>query len=200
MPIPPESNLDAIRSWLLAREKWPANKLDTDQLRQFLLFEDAKVRARSSSELVAEAEAEAMHDAERSKRLLSWTWRHECIRLCEFGPWRSVGDALPFEACRRSAVEAATFLRQNPDALPGSADRNLQARYQLHASRIRVLAELSDVLREFTFLSVLVAAAKHRGREGCEALPYSSEDGSHRAIAMALAGHDTILAWVGSPG
>ena len=112
---------------------------------------------------------------------------------------RTVGDGLPLEACRRSAVEAADFIRKHPHALPHPIKPNQQTRYQENR-RVSANKTIDRCVAFVALSSVLVAKQDDRGREGCEALSYSSEDGSHRAIAMALAGHETIAAWIGHPG
>jgi hypothetical protein len=76
---------------------------------------------------------------------------------------------------------------------------NQKAQYQKALARIHNLAQFSDVMRSFPLLAILVAEQNHRGREDCESLRYSSEDGSNRAIAMALAGHETVSAWICRP-
>jgi len=191
------ANLCAIRCWLMARLPWPSD-IDADpaQLRQHLFHEAEGIEALPSQTLIEEAEREAQRDPHRSERLLTWSWRNEVIRLSDFGTWHTVGDALPREACRRSAVEAAAFLRKFPDGLPGPQGPDRQARYLTHVSKIRKLAKSSDLLRSVPLLSILAAERDQRGREECEALRFSCEDGSHRAIAMALAGHETISAWI----
>jgi hypothetical protein len=191
------ANLCAIRCWLMAKFPWPPGiDADQEQLRQLLFSEAASIEAMPPEKLIEAARAETQHDRHRSNRLLTWSWRNEYIRLADFGTWRTVGDALPREACRRSAVEAAAFVAQFLDGLPGPQQLELQARYQAHVSRIRNLARCSDVLRSVPLLSILAAERDHRGREECESLRFSCEDGSHRAIAMALAGHATISAWI----
>jgi hypothetical protein len=198
--VPESSNLQAIRCWLMARVPWPPDiGVDQERLREHLSREAERIQAFPPGKLIEEAEFEAQHDQQRSERLLDWSWRFDTIRLSDFGPWRTVGDGLPLEACRRSAVEAAAFIAQFPEALPGTQQPERQARYQDHSSRIHRLARYSDVLRSLPLLSVLVAEREPRGREDCEPLRFSCEDGSHRAIAMALAGHETVTAWVGHP-
>jgi hypothetical protein len=192
------SNIQAIRCWLMAGVEWPAEcEDDQERLRQFLQSESKRIKALPLEELSRRAEQKAQRDGKGGERLLTWSWRYDSIPLSDFGPWRTVGDGLPLEACRRSAVEAADFIRNHPHSLPHPTNLEQQTRYQEHLARIRKQARFSDVLRSLPFLAVLVAEQDHRGRESCNSLRYSSEDGSHRAIAMALAGHSTVAAWIG---
>jgi hypothetical protein len=198
--LPPSANLQVIRCWLMARERWPlGGDADEEGLKEVLRRESVRIEAISPSELIAAAEAEANNDPERSKRLLTWSWQHASISLADVGPWRSVGDALPQCACRSSAVEATQFLVQTPDTLPDPETAEQQARYRQHSTRIRELARFCEVWRSIPLLSILVAEREQRGREGCAVLKFSTEDGSHRAIALALAHHCTVPAWVGNP-
>lgn len=182
----------------MARIDWgPLEALDGPSLRAFLVRKAQEINGLSSSELAAKVQSEA--DPDKHRRLVQWSWRWELIPLKDFGPWRTVGDALPIEACRDSAVEAARFLRSYPNTLPKQLSPNQQRRYACHVRRIRALQRFAPVVRDCPLMSILVAEADQHGREGCKPLRFSSEDGSHRAIAMVLAGYDSIAAWVGNP-
>ena len=190
------NNLSAIRCWLMARVAWPTDDVGEEELKDILIREAQSINGLPVEDLIKEANAH--RDPHRSERFLSWSWRSEPIALSDFGTWWTVGDALPIEACRRSAVEAAEFIRQNPDLSRFTPDPGKQARYAEHVARIRRQAKYSEVIRAIPLLAVLVAERGRRGRENCERVKYSCEDGSHRAIAMALAGYETISAWIAS--
>jgi hypothetical protein len=193
----PEANLEAIRCWLMASNEWPdREQLVESKLRAFLADAQDELDRRPASELEHSAKEE--RDEARRHRLLTWKWESRRISLKEFGPWRTVGDALPIEACRNSVVEAAAFLIAHPVLGPDSSEAANQ-RYGEHVCRIRCIQSFADAVRDCRLLSVLVAERDQRGREGCQALRYSSEDGSHRGIALALVGYDTVQAWVGNP-
>jgi len=193
----PPGNLSAIRCWLMAERPWPPeSQADEGAIKTYLLHEAARIETLLLEQLVRAAEAQAQQDRHRSERLLRWSWRNESIRLSDFGTWRTVGDALPIEACRGSALEAAAFVHRFPHGLPGPQGPQFAANYLEHVSKIRELAKHSSMLRSIPLLSILAAERSQRGREGCEALRFSCEDGSHRAIAMALAGYETIDAWI----
>ena len=193
-----ESTQQVIRCWLMARIDWgPLEALDEPTLRAFLLRKEQEINGLSSSELVAMVQGEAAQEI--GHRLLQWSWRRELIPLKDFGPWKTVGDALPFEACCESAVEAARFVSSYLNTLPKPQSPNQQRCYACHVRRIQALQRFAPVVRDCPLMSILVAEKDQRGRGGCKPLRFSSEDGSHRAIAMVLAGYDSIAAWVGNP-
>jgi hypothetical protein len=191
MPVPEHGNLEAIRCWLMAKFAWPP---DADDERQGtrLTSEAARIAAIPQSDLISEVEAE--RDPYRKERLLRWSWRHEFIRLSDLGPWKTVGG-LPFSACRHSIIDAADVVKRFPNQ---HADAPDQATYRRDVAKIGILARRSHIWAPIPLLSILVAERDHRGREDCDPLRFSTEDGCHRAIACALAGHTTIAAWVAS--
>ena len=144
-----------------------------------------------------------VNDPVKLCRLLAWRWEHREIYMKDFGPWRTVGGALPFEACKHSIVEAVEFLRNNPQGLPEHLEKwngpDSNPRYIQCVVKLRSISNMSAFIRSRDLLSILVAESKQRGRECCDLRRYSSEEGSHRAIALALAGYETISAWVGNP-
>jgi hypothetical protein len=190
-----ETNLEVLRCWLLAKVPFPAAELWTsDAFRSFISRQARRVRSLSNEKL--EAELEHVGDEERQHRFRNWNWTKRIIPLSEFGPWRTV-QGLPQEACHNSAIEAADFVRRHDNSMPNCDDCCKQKKYRRTVERIRRLESVADVIRSEPLLSVLVAAKPQRGREGCRQLSYSSEDGSHRAIALALIGYDMVQAWVG---
>ncbi len=192
-----ESNQEVIRCFLMACAGWPDSEaLDHSALCTFLAEREREIR--TLSEQALQQAAMDHHDAERRRRLPEWRWEKCRIPLQDFGPWRTVGDALPLEACRESAIEAAAFITRYPETFPGARGEELR-RYQEHVHRIRRLQKFASGIRGSTLQAVVVVEREQRGRQGCRTLRYASEDGSHRAIALALAGDETIAAWIGSP-
>jgi hypothetical protein len=192
-------NLKVMRSWLVANKGLPnGTPFSRDRFVNFLTSVEQQILKLSDKEL--EATAESTGDRDRSQRLLTWRWTRRTISLRDFGPWRTVGDALPLEACGDSAVEAAAFISRFSELATPGTDPDAQEKYKRAVARIRDLEQVADVILSRPLLAVLVAEAEQRGRKDCRQLRFSSEDGSHRAIAVALAGHDSIGAWVGNPG
>jgi hypothetical protein len=192
----PQENLCAIRCFLMAERAWPDGITDSAELlKDYLLREEQRINNLPDYKLIEAARAH--HDSRRRERFLSWSWRYESVALSDFGTWKTVGG-LPAIACRCSAVEAAEFIRQNPNASRFTSDPGEQEEYAKHVTRIQMQATYSSVIRSIPLLAALVAERDHRGRERCEPVKYSCEDGSHRAIAMALADHESISVWIAS--
>jgi hypothetical protein len=112
-------NREVIRSWLVANEGLPnGTPFSRDHFEQLLSSIKQQIRKLSDQELEVNVEAKARSDPEGSRRLLTWRWTRCVISLKDFGPWRTVGDALPLAACRDSAVEAARFISRFPELPP----------------------------------------------------------------------------------
>lgn len=182
-----EGNLQVIRCWLVARAEFLSTGLFTpDRFRDLLANREGCVKTLSPAELEARVHSDS--DDKRRHRFLNWNWRRQEIRLEDFGPWRTVGDGLPLQACKGSAVDAANFIRRYPEQPPGSLGIVAQQKYR-EAQRIRRLQHVAEVVRSDPFLSIIAAERCQRGREDCKCLRFSSEDGS--PIRMMSAGRAT---------
>jgi hypothetical protein len=194
-------SLEVGRCWLAAEWGMPQATFDAEAITKHGL--DVQRRVANVSDGEIEQHIRSMDDPDKRERILNWQWERREIWLQEFGPWRTVGEALPLEACKDSAVEAAEFVRNHPDELP----RNLRvwngmdhnSEYVVSAAKIRSIASMSDFIWSCEHLAILVGETRQRGREDCNSKRFSSEEGSHRAIGLALAGRATIWAWVCNP-
>jgi hypothetical protein len=197
-----EENLQVMRSWLVAEWAKPQGSMSSVDIEKFILEVENNVLKIPDLELVEKVRA-LVNDSVKLCRLLAWRWQHREIYMKDFGPWRTVGDALPLEACKHSIVEAAEFIRDNPQGLPDHLEKwngpDSNARYIQCVVKLRSISNISAFIQSRDLLSILVVESKQRGRECCDPRRYSSEEGSHRAIALSLAGYETISAWVGNP-
>ena len=197
-----KENLQVMRCWLVAEWGKPQGNMSSVEIEKFTLEVENKVLKIPSPELIEKVRTMLVQDPVKFFRLTAWRWDHREIFMKEFGPWCTVGDALPLEACKHSVVETFEFIRNNPQELPQDLrDRgNSNDKYIKCVDKLQSIARMADFIRSRELLSIIVAESEQRGREkGCDKRRYSSEDGSHRAVALALAGHETVSAWVGNP-
>jgi hypothetical protein len=175
-----ENNLEVIRCWILARERPPWSTPSRNDFVRWLDECEQKVLNLSGAELVAKASM--VDDPWRRQSFLDWSWVRSEIALSDFGPWRTVGNALPLQACHDSAIETAAYIRDHPDHSPHLSQPHDQDKYRDRVRKIHSITGLASIIRERPRLSMIVAEHRQRGRGDCRTLRFSSEDGSNRAI------------------
>lgn len=139
--------------------------------------------------LTALSEKELFHrikDRVRRKNILQQSWTVEEVPLKYIGGYPQIGD-LPPEWCQSSIVDTAKFVNQNRGSMMHNSVR-----------RVIQIQPHIDIILKYLF-PILLPGGEIRKSDKLLSLPFDSDDGNHRLVAAALAGKETVLAYVGIP-
>ena len=115
-------------------------------------------------------------------------WYYGKCSIDDMGVWRCA-RGLPREWTLGSVREAARYVEQAIEQGKLRGDASIA---------ILGIMKLSDVIAERRLLSlILVPGGPRWGREYCRKMRWNVDDGSMRAIALALTGRTTLNAFVG---
>ena len=115
-------------------------------------------------------------------------WYYGMCSIDEMGVWRCA-RGLPREWTFGSVRETARYVKQAIEHGKLGGEANIA---------ILGIMKLSDVIAERRLLSlILVPGGPWWGREGCRKMRWNVDDGSMRAIALALTGRTKLNAFVG---
>lgn len=126
-------------------------------------------------------------DNVRVKNLEGHFWTKEKVELKYIGGYPRIGD-LPREWSQCSVVDIAKLIQENEydfDTLKS-------------IKRIRLIQPHINTISKYLH-PILLAGGEIRKTGVFLSLPYDSDDGNHRLIAMALSGKTSTLAYVGIP-
>ncbi|MBU0708470.1 hypothetical protein KJ596_01815 [Patescibacteria group bacterium] len=173
---------DVIRSFLSANK---AKRIFYSKKNISRLAESFDKIASDTAKLPTKVLHSKISDKRRLWLYLNHNWRIKNVPLKYVGPWFRTGD-LPEEWCALSVVDTAERIKTN-EAL----------RLKSIEKIINIQKNLDIVLRYYP--PILIQGGEVRTSERVQSLPLDSEDGSHRCIAAALSGKQTVTAYVGFP-
>ncbi len=128
-----------------------------------------------------------IEDKVRQKNFLEQSWALEEVPLKYIGGYPQIGD-LPENWCQSSILDTAKFVKE------GNKSTSLFESVR----RIRQILPHIDVIQKYLH-PILLPGGEIRKSDKLLSLPFDSDDGNHRLIAMALSGKETTLAYVGIP-
>lgn len=124
-----------------------------------------------------------VEDRRRLERFLGHRWVKKEVLLKYIGGWPHVGD-IPQEWCQGAVTDVAHVITDHPDFFSKSQER------------IQAMVPIIDEVLRF-FPPILVLGGELRRGSEFLFLPFDIDDGSHRCIAAALAGKESVAAFVG---
>ena len=125
-------------------------------------------------------------DETRRQRFTEWTWRLDRLPLTDVGPWPRMGG-LPADWTKGSVLDTAQLIRTH--GCPRTAER---LAHLIAAIDTTNLHELEDV-------PLLACPSGELFPTNPRRVPWTLDDGSHRAVLLALHGRTTIHTWIGMP-
>ena len=154
-------------------------------------FKDCLDTVRKEVSELSKKDLDRHIERERLERFNNHNWRLNTCRIDEIGVWPRMGDGMPQEWCEGSVQETAAHVK-----------KFLQERYPIYESSkiLKSVKKIQDMLRVAEILKeipiVIFPGGLHKRTRRTR---WDIDDGSFRAVALALKGKKKVKAWIGLP-
>lgn len=179
---------------LITSKEVVANFLAANELKGFDFINEAsllesKIKDTLNKYLVQQEESlmALVINGDRRKNLEDHLWSLEEVELKYIGGYPKIGD-LPRDWSECSIIDIAKFIQENGNNLGISKS----------IRRIRSIQPHVDIISKYLY-PILLPGGEIRKSDMLLPLPFDSDDGNHRLIAMALSGNKSALSYIGIP-